>query len=73
MRMRAFSRHELMRLDDHELRNIGLTRADFEKEAKGHLLALMMSGGLIQPRLANRQIRDRDKYRALCCVVKLVA
>jgi uncharacterized protein YjiS (DUF1127 family) len=55
-RMRAFSRRELMTLDDHELRDIGLTRADFEKEVNGPLWARMIPGGHIQRRLSNGQL-----------------
>jgi uncharacterized protein YjiS (DUF1127 family) len=55
-RMRAFSRRELMTLDDHELRDIGLTRVDFEDAPNGPLWAFKISAGLVQPRLSNGQL-----------------
>ncbi len=48
---RAVSRDELMTLDDHELQDIGLTRANFGNDRNGPLWTLAISGGLIPSRL----------------------
>ncbi len=68
---RAVSRDDLMTLDDHELQDIGLTRASFGNERNGPLWTLAISGGLIPPRLSTAHIiqaptdTDRGKIGAL--------
>jgi uncharacterized protein YjiS (DUF1127 family) len=47
----AVSRDELMTLDDRELRDIGLIRANFGNEPNGSIWTLAISGGLIPSRL----------------------
>jgi hypothetical protein len=45
------SSDELMTLDDHELQDIGLTRANFGNDRNGPLWTLAISGGVIPSRL----------------------
>jgi uncharacterized protein YjiS (DUF1127 family) len=52
----AVSCDELTTLDDHELRDIGLTRACLRNEPNGPLWTLAISGGLIPPRLSAARI-----------------
>jgi uncharacterized protein YjiS (DUF1127 family) len=52
----AVSCDELTTLDDHELRDIGLSRACFANELNGPLWTLAISGGLIPPRLSTAHI-----------------
>jgi uncharacterized protein YjiS (DUF1127 family) len=46
-RRSAVSRHELMTLDDRELRDIGLTRIDAENEAGKPFWAPVIANGLL--------------------------
>jgi uncharacterized protein YjiS (DUF1127 family) len=55
-RHRALSRHELMTLDDRELRDIGLTRIDAEIEAGKPFWAPVIANGLL-PANASHLIR----------------
>jgi uncharacterized protein YjiS (DUF1127 family) len=52
----AVSCGELMTLDDHELRDIGLTRASLGNEPNGPLWTLAISGGLVPPRLSTAHL-----------------
>jgi uncharacterized protein DUF1127 len=52
----AVSCDELMTLDDHELRDIGLTRASLANEPNGPLWTLAISGGLVPARLSTARL-----------------
>ena len=53
---RAVSCIELTTLDNHELRDIGLTRTSIANEPNGALWTLAISGGLIPPRLSTAHL-----------------